>query len=416
MTTDKDRGADKPVKKPGVLSRLYSGETTVDFIKRRLLWYGISLVLMLVSLSGLGLAIGSNHMNWGIEFVGGTQFQGAVKEGVSLTEVEAAVEADGVEVVTAQTAGTGDDATVVVRTESLPNKEQQEIQEAMSAALGGEEVSISNVSESWGASVSTKAYWALGVSLALIMGYLWWRYERKMAIAAILALIHDLILTAGIYAIVGFEITPSTVIGMLTILGYSLYDTVVVFDKVHENTRGVLSQQRYTYGESANLAINQTLMRSINTTLIGLLPVGGLLFVGAGLLGVGTLKDLALVLFVGMATGAYSSLFLATPLVVDFKLREKDYKTHTRKVLARRAETGESAESIVAEPDHDADEDDTDKADTTAETVEDEPDDAEDTEERKSRPKALSNASAPRPGARSGDNKRPTGARKKKRR
>ena len=158
-----------------------------------------------------------------------------------------------------------------------------------------------------------------------------------MAIAAIGALIHDLVLTAGIYSLIGFEVSPATVIGLLTILGFSLYDTVVVFDKVQENTRGLLGSTRYTYPEAANLAVNQTLMRSINTSVIALLPVGGLLFVGAGLLGVGTLKDLALVLFVGLATGAYSSMFLATPWLVDIKMLDTRYKLHAQRVAARRA-------------------------------------------------------------------------------
>jgi len=158
-----------------------------------------------------------------------------------------------------------------------------------------------------------------------------------MAIAGLAALVHDLLLTAGVYSLVGFEVTPGTVIGLLTILGFSLYDSVVVFDKVDENTRGLLGGSRYTYGEAANLAVNQTLMRSINTSLIGLLPVAGLLFVGALLLGVGTLKDLALVLFVGMLTGAYSSLFLATPWLVDFKMLDPRIKNHAQRVLTKRA-------------------------------------------------------------------------------
>ena len=157
-----------------------------------------------------------------------------------------------------------------------------------------------------------------------------------MALAAVLALIHDLLLTAGVYSLVGFQVSPSTIVGLLTILGFSLYDTVVVFDKVAENSKGILSTTRMTYPEAANLAVNQTLMRSINTSIIGLLPVAGLLFVGAGLLGVGTLEDLALVLFVGMLTGAYSSLFLATPWLVDFKLMDPRYRNHVERVMARR--------------------------------------------------------------------------------
>src|SRR5205085_6275403 len=148
----------------------------------------------------------------------------------------------------------------------------------------------------------------------------------------IAALFHDLLLTAGVYSLVGFEVTPSTVIGLLTILGFSLYDTVVVFDKVDENTKGLSGSARMTWSEAANLAVNQTLMRSINTSIIALLPVAGLLFVGAGLLGVGTLKDLALVLLIGLASGAYSSIFIATPLVADMKEREPQFKALARRV------------------------------------------------------------------------------------
>jgi preprotein translocase subunit SecF len=158
-----------------------------------------------------------------------------------------------------------------------------------------------------------------------------------MAVGAIAALFHDLLLTAGIYSIIGFEVSPSTIVGLLTILGFSLYDTVVVFDKVDENARGILGGSRITYSGAANLAVNQTLMRSINTSLIALLPVAGLLFVGAGLLGVGTIKDLALVLFVGLASGAYSSIFLATPIVCELKEREPKYKALAKRVAPRRA-------------------------------------------------------------------------------
>jgi preprotein translocase subunit SecF len=163
-----------------------------------------------------------------------------------------------------------------------------------------------------------------------------------------MALLHDLVVAAGVYSIVGFELTPSTIVGLLTILGFSLYDTVVVFDKVAENTKDLLATARETYASAANRAVNQTLMRSINTSLISLLPVAGLLFVGAGLLGVGTIKDLALILFVGLAVGAYSSLFLATPVVVDLKEREPQYKGLTKRVQARRSSSRVTAEPAVA--------------------------------------------------------------------
>jgi preprotein translocase subunit SecF len=163
------------------------------------------------------------------------------------------------------------------------------------------------------------------------------RFQWRMAVGGIIALLHDLVLAAGVYSIIGFQVTPSTVVGLLTILGFSLYDTVVVYDKVAENSRDLLAGSRMTFSEAANIAVNQTLMRSINTSLIALLPVAGLLFVGAGILGVGTIKDLALILFVGLASGAYSSLFLATPIVVDLTERAPEYKALTRRVLAKQA-------------------------------------------------------------------------------
>src|SRR5262249_34299002 len=215
----------------------------------------------------------------------------------------------------AQTAGSGAAQSYVIRTEKLPDqqadiKQVQKVRAALATAshVSQDEVNEQDVSSSWGGEVTEKAIIALIVFLVVVSVFMAFRFrDAKAAGAAILALFHDLILTAGVYSIVHFEVTPGTVVGLLTILGYSLYDTVVVFDKVDENTRGLLGSTRYTYAEAANLAVNQTLMRSINTSLIGLLPVAGLLFIGAGWLGVGTLRDLALVLFVGMITGAYSS-------------------------------------------------------------------------------------------------------------
>jgi len=190
------------------------------------------------------------------------------------------------------------------------------------------------------------------VFLVAVCAFIAIRFEPKMAVGAIVALVHDLVLSAGIYSVVGFEVTPSTIVGLLTILGFSLYDTVVVFDKVTENTRGILGSTRQTYSEAANLAVNQTLMRSINTSLFALLPVAGLLFVGAGLLGVGTLKDLALVLFVGLASGAYSSIFIATPVTADLKEREQRYAALRKRVLAKRAAAPAKAKAggAAAEP------------------------------------------------------------------
>jgi preprotein translocase subunit SecF len=170
----------------------------------------------------------------------------------------------------------------------------------------------------------------------------------RMAVSGVVALFHDLVVTVGVYALVGWEITPATVIGFLTVLGYSLYDTVVVFDKVRENTEDVLDQTQYTYGEAANLAVNQTMVRSINTSIVALLPVGSILFIGAFLMGAGTLRDISLALFVGMLAGTFSSIFVATPLEVALRGFEPKIKTHTAKVLTRRAAEGGSATGGVS--------------------------------------------------------------------
>jgi preprotein translocase subunit SecF len=194
---------------------------------------------------------------------------------------------------------------------------------------------VQSVGSTWGDQITKKAITGLIVFLIVVIIYLSFRFEWKMAISAIVALIHDLVITAGIYSLSGFEVSPSTVIALLTILGFSLYDTVVVFDKVRENTIGLAGGSRMTYSQAANLAVNQTLVRSINTSIIALLPVAGLLIIGAGLLGAGSLKDLALALLIGLAAGAYSSIFIATPMVADMKEREPTFQQLARRVAAR---------------------------------------------------------------------------------
>jgi preprotein translocase subunit SecF len=211
-------------------------------------------------------------------------------------------------------------------------------------------VSPESVSAEWGNDITDQALIALVVFLVAVVAFLALRFQPKMAIGAMASLAHDIVLTAGVYSLIGFEVTPSTVIGFLTILGFSLYDTVVVFDKVDENVKDLERSARMTWGEAANLAVNQTLMRSINTSVIALLPVAGLLFVGAGLLGVGTLKDLALVLFVGLAAGTYSSIFLATPIVADLKEREPEQIALRRRVMARRSAAARQSGARAAVP------------------------------------------------------------------
>jgi preprotein translocase subunit SecF len=319
--------------------RLYRGETRIDFIGQRRKWYAASAIIILICLLGIVL----RGFNWGIDFRGGDQFQLPLKPGTTLSQVRSAVEADGITVESSQTAG---GKFYVIKTEKLTDAQRTSAETSLATAghVARTDVSTTEVSSSWGSEVTRQALIALVVFLVAVSLFMGFRFrDGKASAAAVLALFHDLILTAGVYALVHFEVTPGTVVGLLTILGYSLYDTVVVFDKVDENTRGILGTSRFTYGESANNAVNQTLMRSINTSLIGLLPVAGLLFIGAGVLGVGTLEDLALVLFVGMITGAYSSLFLATPWLVEFKMLDTRYRNHANRVLAKRAADAKSA-------------------------------------------------------------------------
>jgi preprotein translocase subunit SecF len=292
-------------------------------------------------------AIVFRGFTFGIDFAGGNSFRLPGTETV-LADVQSAAEDAGADVASAQVVG-GD--TVLLRTGALDNDTERGVVEAVADAAGvqPDQVSPESVSADWGQDITDQALFALVVFLLAVTLFLALRFQLKMAIGAMAALVHDILVTAGIYALVGFEVTPSTVIGFLTILGFSLYDTVVVFDKVDENTRDLERTARMTWGEAANLAVNQTLMRSINTSVIALLPVAGLLFVGAGLLGVGTLKDLALVLFVGLAAGTYSSIFLATPVVVDLKNREPGVQALRRRVLARRASLARQGGAVPAE-------------------------------------------------------------------
>jgi preprotein translocase SecF subunit len=318
--------------RPGSLAhRLYNGESGLDVVGRSRLIYQVTAVVVLLCLASMVF----RGFNFGIDFAGGNSFRLPGDDAV-LEQVRDAAEGAGAEVASAQIVG-GD--TVLLRTSDLDNDTEREVVDAVAAAAGvqPDQVSPQAVSAEWGQDITDQALIALAVFLVAVIAFLALRFQPKMAVGAIAALLHDIVVTAGIYSLIGFEVTPSTVIGFLTILGFSLYDTVVVFDKVDENTRDLERTARMTWGEAANLAVNQTLMRSINTSVIALLPVAGLLFVGAGLLGVGTLKDLALVLFVGLAAGCYSSIFLATPIVADLKEREPEVQALRRRVLARRS-------------------------------------------------------------------------------
>ena len=320
--------------------RLYRGEVSVEFVGRRRLWYSMSAAILLISLVSLLV----RGLNFSVEFQGGAVFTVNGATTVAAAQVEKAVSDAGVSGAIVQHVGTGSKASWQVQTKQVSPTESQAVQNSLHTELGVStgNISVTSVSGTWGSQITTKAVQALIAFLIVIVIYLSIAFEWKMAVAAFVALLHDLLITTGVYSLTGFQVSPASVIGFLTILGYSLYDTVVVFDKVRENTAGLLGGARSTYSQAANLALNQTLVRSINTSLIALLPVAAILFVGGGLLGAGELKDLALVLFVGMLSGTYSSIFIATPVLAQIKEREPQYRALAKRV-ALRAAGGRSA-------------------------------------------------------------------------
>jgi preprotein translocase subunit SecF len=336
--------------------RLHRGEVSYDFVGKRKLWYGVSVLITVAAVVGLVV----NGLKLGIEFSGGAVYT-TPRTSMSVSEAQNKIEGDtGGHEAVVQRLGTG---SITVTVSEVSSQQAQEIQEKLAKDLGytAEQVNEDIIGPSWGSEVSSKAVQGLVIFMVLVTIYLAIAFEWRMALAALIALIHDLTITIGVYAIVGFEVTPGTVIGLLTVLGYSLYDTVVVFDGLKESTKGVTKQTRFTYSELANRSLNQTLVRSINTTVVALLPVAGLLFVGGGLLGAGTLNDIALSLFIGLAAGAYSSIFIATPLVAGLKERDPAMKALKKRVLAKRAseaakvraaEAGEGEDdAAAAEPD-----------------------------------------------------------------
>jgi preprotein translocase subunit SecF len=323
--------------------RLYRGEVSYDFVGRKRRWYTISGAILLVSVVALLVL----HLNFSVDFKGGAVFQFTAPSATQ-TQVEDTVSHAGVNgAVVQQLTGKLGNRSWQVQTDTLTSQESGTVENALTSQLGAKNMSTSFVGASWGSQITTKAIQALIAFLIVIVLYLSIAFEWKMAVAAFVALIHDLVIATGVYALTGFQVSPATVIGLLTILGYSLYDTVVVFDKVRENTAGLLGGARTTYSDAANLALNQTLVRSINTSLIALLPVAAILFVGGGLLGAGELKDLSLVLLVGMLSGTYSSIFIATPVLADLKEREPQYKALAKRVSVRAA-GGRSAKRAAA--------------------------------------------------------------------
>ena len=316
---------------------LYEGDVSIDFIGRKWLWYAISGVIIVLAAGGLFI----NGLNFGIEFKGGVEYTvslptSQVTQG-NVDKISKAVADTGIDEASSPIVNTSGES-IRVQTEQLSNTDAATVTKAIAQTMdidAAKDISAQDVGASWGSQVAQRAFTGLIVFLVLVVLFIWAYFrEWKMSAAAIVALAHDLVITIGVYAISKFEVTPATVTGLLTILGFSLYDTVVVFDKVRENTKN-LKQSRRTYAELANLAINQTLVRSVNTSFVALLPVAALLYVGVATLGSGALKDLALALFVGMAAGAYSSIFIATPLAVQLKSNEKEITQQDARAKAR---------------------------------------------------------------------------------
>jgi len=318
---------------------LYTGRKSIDFVGRKWLWYAISGVIVLLAILGLSV----RGLDMGIEFVGGAEYKVSLPSDqvtqATADEVRNAVADTGIPAAQQPVVTTSGDKAILVQVKAVTAAESKRIKTVIADTTGvdpGDDITTQDIGPSWGKEIAKRSAIGLVVFLVLVVLFIWAYFrEWKMSVAAIVALAHDIVITIGVYALSGFEVTPATVTGLLTILGFSLYDTVVVFDKVRENTRN-LRESRMSYGEASNLAVNQTLVRSINTSIVALIPVAAILYVGAVQLGASTLKDLALALFVGMIAGMYSSIFIATPLVVQLKSNETAVQQAERRAVQRR--------------------------------------------------------------------------------
>ena len=327
---------------------LYSGKKSIDFVGRKWLWYCGSGLIVLLAVGGLFF----QGLNMGIEFEGGAQYRVTLPSDQvtqdNADKLREAVAATGIDGASSPVVTTTGDNGIIVQTKQLNSADSQEVVDTILQTVGAtpNDMSQDEIGASWGQDVAKRSVTGLVVFLILVVLFIWAYFrEWKMSVAALVALAHDVLITVGVYALSGFEVSPATVTGILTILGFSLYDTVVVFDKVRENTKNLRSTHM-TYAEAANLAVNQTLVRSINTSIVALLPVGAILYVGAVQLGNGSLKDLALALFVGMAAGTYSSIFIATPLLVHMKQGEKDNMDIERRLASKRRHEADRYASV----------------------------------------------------------------------
>jgi preprotein translocase subunit SecF len=328
-----------------IFQKAYQGEIHIDFVGKRRLWFTISAAIVGVSM----LALLIRGLNLGIEFEGGTVVESANANEVSVADVRDALSGLGLDGAKVQTTSDlAGNRGVRVQTEELGPGEEDDLVALMAEVTGVPEndVSLRTIGPTFGSRVAASALRALIFFLIAVSVYISFRLEWKMAAVALGTLLHDLLFTSGVYSLIGFEVTPATVIAILTILGYSLYDTVVVFDKVLENVseRG----ERHTYAALVNMSMNQVLMRSINTSLTSLLPIGSLLFVGSFLLGATTLREFALALFIGVAVGTYSSIFFAAPLLTVWKEREEHWRRMHRRVMRKGGQDEYAARGVIS--------------------------------------------------------------------
>ncbi len=332
-------------KRHNVLIRLYRGETSFDFIGHRKWWFGVSALIIVLG----AISLGTRGLNLGIDFKGGQSWL-VSSQTLTVGQATSAVESAGVT-----------QPTVVQLTNQLTHQKQIQVQVDLNSKPPAERVVIENkvqdalaraahtstsnvnfndVGPTWGGQVTSKAIEALIVFFIAVTLYISARFEFKMAIAAIVAVIHDIAVTVGVYSLAGFQVTPDTVIAVLTVLGYSLYDTVVVFDRIRENAKGLGASGRITYSDMVNLSMNQTLARSINTSLVAIIPVFSVLVIGSFLLGATSLQDFGLALVIGLTSGAYSSIFIASPLLAYMKEREPRYTTIRQRLETRGERAG----------------------------------------------------------------------------
>jgi preprotein translocase subunit SecF len=325
-------GADRAAVKRTVWSRLYHGETNVDFVGRRRIWFTLSLVAVLVSLVSFGV----RGLNLGIDFEGGVVWQVPAGD-ASVADARDTLDDFGLAAATIQSLDSDEGTELRVQSEPLAAEQSDEVTATLAEITGStfDDVTLTEVGPSWGEEISEKALRALVVFMVLVSIYIWLRFELKMAAGTLMALIHDVIVTVGVYSVTQLEVTPATVIAVLTILGYSIYDGIVVFDKVDENTRLVSSTGGLSYGGMINVSLNQALMRSLNTTITALLPVGALLVVGSWIMGAAVLEEFAVALLIGLFSGAYSSIFIASPVLAWLKEREPRYRDIKRRIDAR---------------------------------------------------------------------------------